>query len=1153
MNNRHMNKKKSKKSKSIVFMFSGQGSQYYHMGKELFHRDPIFRERMQELDGIIREIMGESVLERLYDAKKRLSDNFDRTRYTHPAIFMVEVALAEVMLEKGVKPDYVLGSSMGEFSAAAVSGVMPVKDILNLVCKQAELVETHCQKGGMLTILHHPDLYHQTPLLKENSQLAGVNYSTHFVVSGTFEQLQAIAEFLKQQHIDSQLLPVTTAFHSSLIDEAAPAFLDDLHNKKFQSPAIPFISCTYGRIITGIPADYFWQIARQPIIFTKALELLEPTDDYMFLDLGPSGTLVNFVKNNRFDNPDCFTFMSPFGGELKKIETFCETFNKTFGESVKSRSTQYREQFSVKKEEKNMNVYLFPGQGSQRKGMGKEIFDKFPELIRKADKVLGYSTRELCLEDPNDQLVQTQFTQPAVYLVNALSYLEKIRTDPKPDFVLGHSVGEYDALFASGVIDFETGLKLVKKRGQLMAQARGGGMAAVMGLSADKVEEILKANDLENLTVANYNSSFQLVISGLKQDIDRAEPIFFAAGATHYKILNVSGAFHTPYMADAKKKFNKYVKKFKFGEIAIPIISNVTARPYKQSEITDNIIEQITSPVRWMESIRYLWARGAEIEDFDEIGASGLSVVKALAIRIYNEAGPLDAAVLEAEETPTPDESKELPETGEKEVELEVKLEDALPRESEPEIEPVEPAETKEQPAAIPMFRLSADCLGSKEFKDRYHLKYAYLTGGMYKGIASKELVVKMGKAGFMGFLGTGGLELPQLEEAIRYIREELNNGQAYGMNMVANPIDAQQEEKTMDLYLQYGITTIEAAAFMQVTPALVRYRAKGLSRDSRGEITIANRLIAKISRPEVAEQFLCPAPERIVKKLLAARVITPEQGDLLKQVPMADDLCVEADSGGHTDQRMPYALMPAIIKLRDQMMEKYGYNQKIHVGAAGGIGTPEAAAAAFILGADFILTGSINQCTVEARTSDAVKDMLQEINVQDTDYAPAADMFEMGAKVQVLKKGVFFPARANKLYDLYRFYNSLDEIDEKTRKQIQERYFKRSFEEVYQDVKSFYRTKEIENAERNPKHKMALIFKWYFGYSTRIALEGNIGHKVDFQVQCGPALGAFNQWVKGTQWEDWRKRHVDEIAEKIMKETADVLSHRFHSISRST
>jgi trans-AT polyketide synthase/acyltransferase/oxidoreductase domain-containing protein len=441
---------------------------------------------------------------------------------------------------------------------------------------------------------------------------------------------------------------------------------------------------------------------------------------------------------------------------------------------------------------------------------------------------------------------------------------------------------------------------------------------------------------------------------------------------------------------------------------------------------------------------------------------------------------------------------------------------------------------------------ISPSSLGSLEFKKDYNLKYAYVTGGMYRGVAGKEMVVKVGKGGMIGFLGTGGMELSEIEAAIQYIQKELSLGQAYGLNLLHKPSDLALEEKTIDLFLLYGVRNIEAAAFLSITPALVKYRIQGLTRDQSGKIITVNKIIAKVSHPEVAQAFLSPAPERILAKLVDENKITSEEADLAKEISMADDICVEADSGGHTDGGVAFVLMPAMIKLRDEMMEKYQYHKQVRIGAAGGIGTPEAAAAAFILGADFILTGSINQCTVEAVTSDTVKDLLQQINIQDTEYAPAGDMFELGAKVQVLKKGVFFPARANKLYDLYRHYNSLHEIDEKTQLQIQEKYFKRSFAEVYKDVKSFYPDSEIEKAERNPKHKMALIFKWYFGYSSRLALSGNEEFRVDYQVHCGPALGAFNQWVKGTDLENWRNRHVDTIAEKLLIETAQLLNQRY-------
>jgi trans-AT polyketide synthase/acyltransferase/oxidoreductase domain-containing protein len=311
--------------------------------------------------------------------------------------------------------------------------------------------------------------------------------------------------------------------------------------------------------------------------------------------------------------------------------------------------------------------------------------------------------------------------------------------------------------------------------------------------------------------------------------------------------------------------------------------------------------------------------------------------------------------------------------------------------------------------------------------------------------------------------------------------------------------------------------------------------------------------VIAKVSRPEVAQEFLSPAPERIVRRLLEAGRLTPEQAELGRGLPISDDICVEADSGGHTDQGVALVLMPAMLRLRDDLVARHGYRERPRIGAAGGIGAPQAAAAAFVLGADFILTGSINQCTVEAGTSDAAKDMLQAMNVQDTDYAPAGDMFELGARVQVLKKGLFFPARANKLYELYRRYDSLDQLDEKTARQIQEKYFRRSFDEVWRETTEYLRANlpgELAKAEQNPKYRMSLVFRWYFVHSARLAAAGDPEQRVDYQIQCGPALGAFNEWVRGTPLESWRARHADEIARKLMEETAALLNRRYREMA---
>lgn len=437
--------------------------------------------------------------------------------------------------------------------------------------------------------------------------------------------------------------------------------------------------------------------------------------------------------------------------------------------------------------------------------------------------------------------------------------------------------------------------------------------------------------------------------------------------------------------------------------------------------------------------------------------------------------------------------------------------------------------------------------LGSSEFRAEYGVKYAYTAGAMYKAIASEALVVAMARAGMIGYFGTGGLKLPKIDGAIRSIKAQITGNQAFGMNLLHNIGQTDLENQTVDLFLSQSIRCIEASAYMNVTPAVVRFRLSGLTRGSEGIINTPHLVLAKVSRPEVATAFMSPAPENIVRDLVAAGRLTPQEAELGRLIPVAGDICVEADSGGHTDQGVAYALMPAMLHLRDEMMSRYSYRKKIRVGAAGGIGSPEAAAAAFIMGADFITTGSINQCTVEAGTSDSVKNMLQDMNVQDTAYAPAGDMFETGARVQVFRKGVFFPGRANKLYELYMRHNSLDEIDSQTKKQIEEKYFRRSFEDVWFETKEYYsRTNPGFEKSLSPKQKMALIFRWYFIHTTRLAMRGTEDEKVNYQVHCGPALGSFNQWVKGTELESWRNRYVSDIGERIMKGAATVLAKRY-------
>jgi malonyl CoA-acyl carrier protein transacylase len=274
-----------------------------------------------------------------------------------------------------------------------------------------------------------------------------------------------------------------------------------------------------------------------------------------------------------------------------------------------------------------MKTFMFPGQGSQIKGMGGALFEELKQLTRQADDILGYSIKELCLEDPRNELSKTEFTQPAVYVVNALSYYRKIQdAATKPDFLAGHSLGEFNALLAAECFDFETGLKLVQKRGELMGRVSNGAMAAILNATKDEIETILRHNGLDNIDLANYNTPSQIVISGLADEIARAEACF-QQGTMLYCPLNTSGAFHSRFMHAVQEEFRVFLATCNLSDCAIPVIANVTARPYQSGAIRENLTRQMTSTVRWSESIQYLMALGVErggAMQFEELGCGDI-------------------------------------------------------------------------------------------------------------------------------------------------------------------------------------------------------------------------------------------------------------------------------------------------------------------------------------------------------------------------------------------------------------------------------------------------------------------------------------------------------------------------------------------------
>jgi trans-AT polyketide synthase, acyltransferase and oxidoreductase domains len=433
--------------------------------------------------------------------------------------------------------------------------------------------------------------------------------------------------------------------------------------------------------------------------------------------------------------------------------------------------------------------------------------------------------------------------------------------------------------------------------------------------------------------------------------------------------------------------------------------------------------------------------------------------------------------------------------------------------------------------------RLPIGSLGSPAFCKTYGTQYAYYAGAMANGIASEEMVITLGRDGYLASFGAGGVSPARIEAAILKIKEALPNG-PYAFNLLNSPNEPAMERKAVELYLKHGVRVIEASAYLIPTASLVWYRAAGLSQGADGQVIIGNRVIAKLSRKEVARKFLAPAPLEILKQLAAEGSISDLQVELAQKVPLADDITVEADSGGHTDNRPLVCLLPAIQRLRDEFQEKYGFGVPVGIGAGGGIGTPEAALAAFMMGADFIVTGSINQACVEAAASEHTRTLLAQAEMTDVSMAPAGDMFEMGARVQVLKRGTMFAMRAQKLYELYTRYESLDEIPLKEREKQETQVFKKSFEEVWQECIRFFTERDprqIERANQNPKDKMALVFRWYLGLASRWSSSSEKGREMDYQIWCGPSMGAFNDWVRATPLAEVGNRHVVDVARHIL------------------
>lgn len=437
--------------------------------------------------------------------------------------------------------------------------------------------------------------------------------------------------------------------------------------------------------------------------------------------------------------------------------------------------------------------------------------------------------------------------------------------------------------------------------------------------------------------------------------------------------------------------------------------------------------------------------------------------------------------------------------------------------------------------ATIPA--LPADELGDAAFRHRYGLRFSYMTGAMANGIASADMVIAAAQAGCLGSYGAGGQGLAAIEADLTAIHAALGDDLPWAANLIHSPGEPQHEEAVADLFLKYQVPVVEASAYLGLTAAVVRYRVTGL-REVDGKVVPAQRIIAKASRVEVATRWLSPPPAKILDELVTAGRITAEEARLAPRIAMCDDLTAEADSGGHTDNRPALCMLPTFLSLRDRLQAEFGYADAVCVGLGGGIATPEAIAAAFAMGAAFVVTGSINQACVESGSCQAVREMLAQAEQADVTMAPASDMFEMGVKLQVLKRGTMFAMRGQKLYDIYRDHASWDAVPAKDREQVEKQFLRASFADIWRECETFWAKREprqLDRARKEPKHQMALVFRWYLGMASRWANSGVPERKMDYQVWCGPAMGAFNAWAAGSLFDDPANRRVGLVAHNLL------------------
>lgn len=283
--------------KRVVWMFSGQGSQYFNMGRDLYDADPEFRAQMQRCDETYRAIAGGSLLAVIYPSDPQAAKGeFAELRLTHPALFCIQYSLAQTLLRRGWRPDLVLGYSLGEIVAAAVAGVASFEELLGAVVQQAEVLAREAAGGAMLAVLAAPSVVDAGNPNFAGTWVAARNFATHFVLSGAVVAIERAERELRAREISVQRLPVPVAFHCPAMDVVETRIREIVGRVALREPRLPLVSVSRVDLLTRVSPEFFWQVVRQPVRFDETVSWLEARGAHAYVDLGPSGTLATFLK-----------------------------------------------------------------------------------------------------------------------------------------------------------------------------------------------------------------------------------------------------------------------------------------------------------------------------------------------------------------------------------------------------------------------------------------------------------------------------------------------------------------------------------------------------------------------------------------------------------------------------------------------------------------------------------------------------------------------------------------------------------------------------------------------------------------------------------------------------------------------------------------